>query len=265
MRPQLHPQELLAPSPSPDPMAPQSAQQPEIQQLRPGLFIGTQKVCAQKPLLEALGVTHVLSMIGSAPDWPGEFQHYAVHAKDDDHTELLKTVLRACCFMREGIEGGGAVLVYCRRGVNQSGAMAIAYLMREERLPYVKVGVAATPSPVRVCARVQPRASPQQLQSAERWPCPDKATLMQNGRGGPLALLRKSSPPPPPKKRYKNATRRGRAQVLFVCRHSEQNRHDQWVILSRKISEKVFWLPKLNGGGTLWKAPERVWVELLVW
>ena len=51
---------------------------PELQQVRRGLFIGTQRAANEKQLLEAMGITHILSMNGSAPLWPQGFQYHTV-------------------------------------------------------------------------------------------------------------------------------------------------------------------------------------------
>ena len=114
-------------------------QLPEIQQVRPALFIGTHHAAVQKPLLSALGITHIVSMIGSEPAWPRDFEYHTVYTMDNDQCKLLEALPGVVGFIREAMDGGGAVLIHCRRGVNRSGAMLIAYLMREERLSYVKV------------------------------------------------------------------------------------------------------------------------------
>ena len=68
--------------PSPDPLERGVAQGaaavshrglPEIQEVRNGLFIGTQAAACQKQLLNGVGITHILSMLGNTPSWYGDW------------------------------------------------------------------------------------------------------------------------------------------------------------------------------------------------
>ena len=117
-------------------------QLPEIQQVRPRLFIGTQHAASQKKLLKELEITHIISMNGSTPLWPGDFQYQTLFTTDDDDSMLLEHMLEAIHFMESALVNGGNVLVHCSRGVNRSGAMLIGYLMMSEGLSYSEVSAA---------------------------------------------------------------------------------------------------------------------------
>ena len=114
-------------------------QLPEIQQVRPGLFIGTQRAAASKQLLAAAKITHIVSMNGSPPLWPSEYHYHTEHMMDDDPYSLLKNMVKICSFMRQAVLDGCNVLVHSSRGANRSGSMVIGFLMLQENLSYVKV------------------------------------------------------------------------------------------------------------------------------
>ena len=111
----------------------------DVAQVRSGLFIGTEHVANDKAVLQALGITHILSMNGCTPKWPEEFQYCTVSAADDDQAILLENMVSGVSFIRDALEMGKSVLVHCRKGVNRSGSMLIGYLMMCENISYNQV------------------------------------------------------------------------------------------------------------------------------
>jgi dual specificity phosphatase 12 len=114
------------------------------------LFIGGLYALYQTDLIKAAGITHVLSVIDYEPglDKPHleGVKKMHVWAEDDPNEDLLQWFGRTSEFVREGLEGGGAVFVHCAMGKSRSAAAVVAFLMKrfgigaEEGLRWVEEG-----------------------------------------------------------------------------------------------------------------------------
>jgi hypothetical protein len=91
--------------------------------------------------LRKLGVTAVLNMAGGNKEsgecktgetfYPAGFRYLAVGADDLDDYLLLDRHLAECeRFYADCRGSGGRLLIYCRQGINRSGAMAMALLLK---------------------------------------------------------------------------------------------------------------------------------------
>jgi protein-tyrosine phosphatase len=129
----------------------------EIQQVRPGLFIGTQHAAEDEELLQALGITHIACLNGNAPQFPNQFEYHFLtkaNAGERDPNKPLKDMLEVSEFIQAALTCGGNVFIHCSHGANRSGAMLIGYLMMSEGLPYMEALASARQA--RPC--VSPRA-----------------------------------------------------------------------------------------------------------
>ncbi|KJX96314.1 putative dual specificity phosphatase protein [Zymoseptoria brevis] len=84
-----------------------------------------------KAALQAANITHVLSVLKLPLDeklFEG-YAHHVVEVDDVDDENLLEHFPATNTFIREGLEGGGGVLVHCAMGKSRSATCAIAYLM----------------------------------------------------------------------------------------------------------------------------------------
>ena len=100
----------------------------------PSLWVGAASaVCS--PCLQALGVTHVLSVMRDAPSPIPGVVHLAIDAVDTETEFLLDTAIPAALrFIHAALDAGGCVLVHCQHGHSRSVAVVAAYLMRSRSI-----------------------------------------------------------------------------------------------------------------------------------
>ena len=92
--------------------------------------------------MDALEITHVVSMSGSPPSWPEDIEYHVQCIPHEDDCLFLKCLSSACDFVRQALALGGNVLVHCVRGVNLSAATVVGYLMLDEQLSFEQVTLA---------------------------------------------------------------------------------------------------------------------------
>jgi dual specificity phosphatase 12 len=102
----------------------------------PSLWVGAASaVCL--PCLQALRVTHVLSVMRGAPCPPAAARvlHLAIDALDIETEFLLDThIPAALAFIQAALDADGCVLVHCQHGHSRSVAVAAAFLMRSRSI-----------------------------------------------------------------------------------------------------------------------------------
>lgn len=97
----------------------------------PGLYVGERRHIYDDDLLDRLGVTHVLSLIGCAAPLVGR-THTLVITSDFGTSDLLGDILPRCyAFIDQARASGGSVLVHCQAGANRAPTISIAYLMHQ--------------------------------------------------------------------------------------------------------------------------------------
>lgn len=112
----------------------------ECNKVREFLFVGGEMAAANKELLLALGITHVINMAASLiPNHFSDIFAYTPLYLDDTPSEDISCHLyRLLHVIHEAQRAGGKVLVHCHQGVSRSCSVCIAYLMLYEALPYEK-------------------------------------------------------------------------------------------------------------------------------
>eukprot|EP00906_Rhabdomonas_costata_P000081 RCo000112 len=97
------------------------------------LYLGNRAAAVDLPLLQSLGVTHVVNAAEELPNfYPDDFVYYNCHLKDD----LTETIDfdGALGFIQGALDSGGVVFVHCLAGASRSASLVIAFLMKTQGL-----------------------------------------------------------------------------------------------------------------------------------
>nr|XP_018264408.1 uncharacterized protein I303_02574 [Kwoniella dejecticola CBS 10117]OBR86566.1 hypothetical protein I303_02574 [Kwoniella dejecticola CBS 10117] len=119
------------------------------------LYLGNLEHAGNAAMLEALGITHVVS-VGESLINPNEMMDPyrgvegntlaqaasegkvnvldLTDVRDDGNDPLRPVIARACAWIEAARREGGIVLVHCRVGVSRSASIVIAYMMQFERM-----------------------------------------------------------------------------------------------------------------------------------
>jgi len=108
---------------------------PLMNEVKPGLFLGTMMASKNKTLLRRHNITHVLIVAANLTQhFPEDMTYLQVPLADDEGSDLLSQFPRCIEFISGAIASGGNVLVHCAAGVSRSAAVVIAYLLAKENL-----------------------------------------------------------------------------------------------------------------------------------
>ncbi len=91
------------------------------------LYLGDAKDARDLPLLEGMGITHILNCAIEVPCWHrGRFRYRHLKMYDPD-PEFTSHIPAICKFIHRG-RRSGAVLVHCKGGLSRSPSAILAYL-----------------------------------------------------------------------------------------------------------------------------------------
>ncbi|ORC87153.1 dual specificity protein phosphatase [Trypanosoma theileri] len=106
-----------------------------MQEIVPGLFVGSYHPATDKALLTRHHITHILCCIGTQPRFPGEFVYMTIAAEDNTAYKISKFFPKTSAFIEKAlIDQHSAVLVHCGAGISRAPTIAAAYLMKKLRL-----------------------------------------------------------------------------------------------------------------------------------
>ncbi|KAH8617312.1 Dual specificity phosphatase catalytic domain [Trypanosoma vivax] len=106
-----------------------------MQQIVPGLFVGSYHPASDRELLLQHGITHIVCCIDVPPRFPKDFVYMRVAAQDSPGYNIARFFPRTNDFIERALMNpDSAVLVHCGAGISRAPTVA-AYLMKALRLP----------------------------------------------------------------------------------------------------------------------------------
>ncbi|KAH8616540.1 Dual specificity phosphatase catalytic domain [Trypanosoma vivax] len=107
-----------------------------MQQIVPGLFVGSYHPASDRELLLQHGITHIVCCIDVPPRFPKDFVYMRVAAQDSPGYNIARFFPRTNDFIERALMNpDSAVLVHCGAGISRAPTVAAAYLMKALRLP----------------------------------------------------------------------------------------------------------------------------------
>lgn len=110
-----------------------------MDQILPGLFVGSFEDSRDKYALESRNITHILSIIENPVAHFKHISYLLIHAHDSPQQDLLKFFDESIEFLHKARTSGGSVLVHCRVGMSRSVTLTIAYIMSITKLNFPTV------------------------------------------------------------------------------------------------------------------------------
>ncbi|KAK9807267.1 hypothetical protein WJX73_005991 [Symbiochloris irregularis] len=104
----------------------------------PGLFVAGELVAADREILKAAGITHVINCIGHIfhNPFPEELTYLTLCLNDAIGEDLASLFYLVLDFIEGATKQGGRVLIHCSQGVSRSAALAVAHHMWRTGMPY---------------------------------------------------------------------------------------------------------------------------------
>ncbi|KAM7415948.1 hypothetical protein PAMA_018152 [Pampus argenteus] len=104
-------------------------------ELLPFLFLGSAIHSSRRETLAAAGITAVLNVSSSCPNfYEGEFQYLRITVEDSLAADIRASFSTAIAFIDSVKQSGGRVLVHCQAGISRSATICLAYLMHTQRV-----------------------------------------------------------------------------------------------------------------------------------
>ncbi|CEL96944.1 unnamed protein product [Vitrella brassicaformis CCMP3155] len=109
-----------------------------MQQVVPGLWLGSFHPANDRYQLRTQGITHICCCVNLPPRFPSDFEYHVIPADDTPSENISRFFPKAIEFIRDAIHRGGKVLVHCGAGISRAPTICTAFLMDEFHLPMDK-------------------------------------------------------------------------------------------------------------------------------
>ncbi|XP_044273300.1 dual specificity protein phosphatase 2 [Varanus komodoensis] len=104
-------------------------------EILPFLFLGSCHHSSNREVLESLGITAVLNVSSSCPNYfEGQFLYKSIPVEDNHMAEISVWFQEAINFIDAVKSSGGRVLLHCQAGVSRSATICLAYLIQSRRV-----------------------------------------------------------------------------------------------------------------------------------
>ncbi|EAY17112.1 Dual specificity phosphatase, catalytic domain containing protein [Trichomonas vaginalis G3] len=143
----------------------QSRWREHLSEIIPNIFIASEVVAKNGPLLKRNGITHILNTCEQVCQSAEGFIKLSFRMNDGGGDSIFSSIWKATTFIDDALENNGKVLVHCQEGVSRSTSIVIGYLIIRHGYDYAKAF-----KTVRSCRRVaspNPRFIAQLLQLSE--------------------------------------------------------------------------------------------------
>ncbi|XP_028596915.2 dual specificity protein phosphatase 2 [Podarcis muralis] len=134
----------LPPSPSPALQSPEDNSTEAITplydqggpvEILPFLYLGSCYHSSNREVLESLGITAVLNVSSSCPNYfEGQFLYKSIPVEDNHMAEISVWFQEAIDFIDSVKNSSGRVLVHCQAGISRSATICLAYLIQSRRV-----------------------------------------------------------------------------------------------------------------------------------
>ncbi|XP_070812632.1 dual specificity protein phosphatase 2 [Pituophis catenifer annectens] len=104
-------------------------------EILPFLYLGSCYHSSNREVLESLGITAVLNVSSSCPNYfEGHFLYKSIPVEDNHMADISIWFQEAIDFIDSVKASGGHVLVHCQAGISRSATICLAYLIQSRRV-----------------------------------------------------------------------------------------------------------------------------------
>eukprot|EP00299_Pterocystis_sp_00344_P009412 c3953_g1_i4.p1 GENE.c3953_g1_i4~~c3953_g1_i4.p1 ORF type:complete len:303 (+),score=52.90 c3953_g1_i4:34-942(+) len=102
----------------------------DMDEIVPGVFLGSAQAAEQSITLKKLGISHVMTVANDVNECRDEdISHIRIPIKDDPSQNILTHIPTALSFISNATTSGAKILIHCKAGVSRSVTIVIAFLM----------------------------------------------------------------------------------------------------------------------------------------